>query len=300
MRLCQASKATIEKEQSGMVKKVALIIPVYNRIEVTKTGLQKLFYVLRQKSTDHSYTVIVVDDGSSDGTSEWIKRNYKDNVVLLQGDGNLWWSGAINKGAHYALEALKADYVLLWNDDVIPRADYFDNLDRHLGVVGENTIIGSKVLDDQTNKIWFNGAYYSKVFGYVKHIKKEKSNRRINCLTGMGTLIPANIVLKQNYWDAAVFPQYYGDLDFSLRSFNTQTKLRMAPDLVLYNNTKHSSFNQERRLGNYFKSLTKIQSRYNTRIESLFHRRHSMSFIWRFTMLFKHSLYLLENIIKSI
>jgi len=284
-----------------MTNKVAIIIPVYNRIEITKTGLNKLRDILFSEGNDnHSeYKIIVIDDGSTDGTSEWIHENFKD-IILLRGNGNLWWSGAVNKGAMYALEVLKSDYVLLWNDDTSPSTDYFINLNEHLKFIDQDTILGSHVLDELTKKTWFKGAYYSKSIGYVKHIKGEKSSRKINCLTGMGTLVPAKVVLAQHYWDATLFPQYYGDLDFTLRSYNNHIKLAVMPDLVIYNYTKYSSFNQDHRLKNYLKSLTKIQSRYNIRIEILFHKRHSKSFIWRFTMFFKHSFYLFQNIIKLI
>lgn len=279
--------------------KIAIVIPVYNRIEITKTGLKKLSHALAYSRNDNRYKIIVVDDGSTDGTSAWILENFKD-IVLLKGDGNLWWSGAVNKGASYALDVLESDYVLLWNDDTSPAPDYFVSLNKHLKYIDQDTILGSHVLDELSKRTWFKGAYYSKAIGYVKHIKGEKSRREINCLTGMGTLVPAKVILDQNYWDATYFPQYYGDLDFTLRSYNKRIKLEVKPDLILYNNTKYSSFNQDRRLKDYMKSLTKIQSRYNIRIEALFHKRHSRSFIWRFTMLFKHSIYLFENVLKLI
>ena len=38
--------------------------------------------------------MIVVDDDSSDRTDEEVKANYPE-MTVLQGDGNLWWTGAI-------------------------------------------------------------------------------------------------------------------------------------------------------------------------------------------------------------
>jgi len=38
--------------------------------------------------------VIIVDDGSSDRTAEEVAENYPE-VTILEGDGNLWWTGAI-------------------------------------------------------------------------------------------------------------------------------------------------------------------------------------------------------------
>ena len=72
------------------VKNIYIIIPVYNRKALTLACLENL-----QNNGDlQKYQVIVVDDGSSDRTSEEVKVNYP-KVIVLQGNGNLWWTGAI-------------------------------------------------------------------------------------------------------------------------------------------------------------------------------------------------------------
>src|ERR1700730_511559 len=99
---------------------ICILIPIHNRIEMTKQGLNSLFSALRHFNenglSQTSYKVVVIDDGSKDGSKEWIKEHYKDCEILI-GDGNLWWSGAINKGIEYALTIDKLTHVILWNDD---------------------------------------------------------------------------------------------------------------------------------------------------------------------------------------
>ncbi len=73
------------------------MIPVHNRKKLTRECLASL----QNQDTKH-FTVIVVDDGSTDGTSEMIRAEFPD-TILLQGDGGLWWVGSINKGIRYAL-----------------------------------------------------------------------------------------------------------------------------------------------------------------------------------------------------
>ena len=61
--------------------------------------------------------VVVVDDGSTDGTAGAVRDAYTDAKVVTS-DGSLWWSGAINKGINVAL-ANQPDYVLLLNNDCV-------------------------------------------------------------------------------------------------------------------------------------------------------------------------------------
>jgi GT2 family glycosyltransferase len=157
--------------------------------------------------------------------------------------------------------------------------------------------MGSLIMDK--NKIWYNGSIYNRFLGYTKHVKSLKSGTKINCLTGMGTLIPIEIVEKLNYWDNVLFPQYYGDTDFTLKAYKLGIKLFINSQMIIYNKTEYSSYNQTFVLKNYLKSLTLIQSRYNINIESKFHKKHCETQLWRLTMIIKHGLYLVKNIVNS-
>ena len=62
---------------------VALVIPVYNNKEDTQEFLESLKSV-----TYPNFKVIIVDDGSTDGTEEMLRHDYPE-VIVLKGDGNL-------------------------------------------------------------------------------------------------------------------------------------------------------------------------------------------------------------------
>ncbi len=101
-------------ESEGRPLKLVVVVPVHNRKAITLQCLRSLY------DTDHAglnLHVIVVDDGSTDGTGDAIRRQFPQ-VEILTGDGNLRYTKGTNLGLHAALRG-KADYILTINDDSI-------------------------------------------------------------------------------------------------------------------------------------------------------------------------------------
>jgi GT2 family glycosyltransferase len=97
-----------------MPSSVFIIVPVYNRCAVTLACLSHL----QQTGVFAQCELVIVDDGSTDGTAEAIRANYPD-VTVLTGDGNLWWTGAMRLGMAYTWEQ-NATIVVWLNDDCLP------------------------------------------------------------------------------------------------------------------------------------------------------------------------------------
>jgi GT2 family glycosyltransferase len=93
---------------------VEIVIPVHNRRETT---LQALRSLSRIESDTFTFHVIIVDDGSTDGTTEVIRKQFPD-VQIVIGDGTLHYAAGTNRGIVEALNS-KPDYVLVANDDSI-------------------------------------------------------------------------------------------------------------------------------------------------------------------------------------
>jgi GT2 family glycosyltransferase len=264
--------------------KIAILIPVFNNLQYTQNCLQNITGILEKDKIGSSFEVIVIDDGSTDGTRDWITRNYK-NIHLLEGDGNLWWSGGINMGAKYALETVKADYVLLWNNDIEIRDDYFSMMLKVSTEYDDSTLIGSKVYANMEKKIvWTMGGIFNPRTGYtgmkaymVDDTEAYQKSIEADWLTGMGTLVPAKVIREMGYWDAVNFPQYHGDTEFSYRAKLHGFRNVVDPRLVIWNDIENTGLNH----GGSFSKLVRMtkdkRSLYNLKVNLKFHRLYAES-----------------------
>jgi GT2 family glycosyltransferase len=273
---------------------IAIIIPVYNRKNVTIAGLKNLtqaliFYKERSSNKLH-LNIIVVDDGSTDGTGEWIKI-HMPKIIYLEGNGNLWWSGSINMGAKHAIEILNSTHVLLWNDDTSCSTDYFYNLEITLTEQPDlsHSILVSKIFWIDNKNLLFNfGCYFNSKNGRKTLIglnKKDTFNDilKVDWSGGMGTLIPKNIMVKLNYLNDRYFPQYDGDIDFFLRAKEMQYFAYAIPNLIIYNNPETTGIHSKQKLINLPAIITSNRSLFNFKKNVAFNLRHSNTFLsWVF------------------
>jgi len=65
-----------------------------------------------------NFEVVVVDNGSTDGSKEWVQQ-YFPGIYVHRTEKNLKYSGGFNFGIKYAFDEQKADYVLITNNDVV-------------------------------------------------------------------------------------------------------------------------------------------------------------------------------------
>ena len=84
----------MKKQQATTVH---IVFPVHNRLDETKLFLKSL----AQQSVCN-YKLVICDDGSTDDTYEYLVTKHPE-VVVLKGNGHLWWTAGINKCVRYVL-----------------------------------------------------------------------------------------------------------------------------------------------------------------------------------------------------
>ena len=98
--------------------KVSVVIPNYNGKKFLDDCMEAL-----SKQTMKEFEVIIVDNGSTDGSQAYIKEKFP-SVVLIELQENTGFSGAVNVG----IKAAKAKYVLLLNNDTKVFPDFVKQL----------------------------------------------------------------------------------------------------------------------------------------------------------------------------
>ena len=73
-----------------------------------------------------NFRIVVVDNGSTDGSVEYIGENYPE-VIVLQNSKNLGFAAACNQGIKYSLKK-GADFVLLLNNDTVVAPDFLEKM----------------------------------------------------------------------------------------------------------------------------------------------------------------------------
>lgn len=250
-----------------MTRRVYIVIPVHDGIKHTLSLVRNLTPLMPPEGR-----IVIVDDGSTDDTTRILNAEHPE-VAVLPGDGNQWWSGAINVGARYALNE-GAEFILFLNNDIVLDPQFLEEL-----VVASNeyprALIASKILSaDEPWRIWSMGGRFdwSKgkfwVLGHnVLDDGRWEEPLDVNWLPGMSVLVPTEVFRSGVWVDRQAFPQYSGDADFSIRARRAGFRLIVWPASRVYNKVRNSGLTSELLLRTtpfsfkkFIDSLTSIKS----------------------------------------
>lgn len=280
------------------MKILSIILPVFNGLEFTRKCISNLRKAIqRASSAEYDVNIVVVDDGSKDGTADWITGQQDKKLHLLKGDGNLWWSGGVNVGVKYSIDHLKSDYLLLWNNDITAADNYFVELFSILKKQPENVIVGSKIFtDSELQTVWSMGGVFNPYSGkkymlgyFKKDVGQYEKPEIVDWLPGMGSIIPVSVIGKIGLWDAINFPQYHGDSDFTYRAKMEGYKIMVYPSLKIWNDVTNTGIKHKLSFKKLYSQLFDIKSNYNLQKNMLFYRKYAKSYKAYFPLVTSYS-----------
>lgn len=139
----ESLRVTFPGEEPGLEPppQVSIIVPVFNRLELTRTCVERLYEV---PSGGVSFETILVDNGSTDDTAAWLKeaRETYPRLRVVRHHWNLGFSKACNAGARVA----RGRELLFLNNDTEVRSGWLGALWGILEDDPQVAAVGSKLL----------------------------------------------------------------------------------------------------------------------------------------------------------
>ncbi|MBY4610063.1 glycosyltransferase family 2 protein [Rhizobium sp. 9T] len=217
---------------------VFVLIPVFNRLEHTR----RVVASLRAQSIADKLRIIVVNDGSTDGTAEYLQSQH--DVVEIRGDGNLWWGGAIEQGLKHVLPSCGAeDYILFLNNDTWFGDHYIETLVQTSKENGE-AAVGSVIHEEGRDpplvsigaKVNVNRLAVWDLLSELSETEKRSPNRqyRVDALSGRGTLYPAGLFKKYGGMRPSLLPHYMADYEIAMRFARAGVPLVVSSEAIVY------------------------------------------------------------------
>jgi GT2 family glycosyltransferase len=248
---------------------VAVVVPVHNNLPLTVRFLDSFATVSYPR-----YEIVIVDDGSSDGTPEHLARHYP-HVRVLPGTGDLWWSGGTNLGVRHALRR-RFDYVLTINNDTLVPPDFLSRL-VETAEANPHSIVGSRIqFLDEPERVWSAGGWTNWGPGFFLNLHEHSANEEdllarrpnplpVQLLTGCGTLVPAECYRRIGVYDERMCPQYHADAEFTLRAARYGWRSLVDLRAVVYNDVPNTCMVKslvQKRSPWYWRPLLAIHLRY--------------------------------------
>lgn len=214
--------------QIGALANLTLCIPTYNRLSELKTLLSSL---KKDISYFNELNICVVDDGSTDKTSRYIKATFPF-IDLLTLNHNSGPAIARNQ----AIQNCQTEFIAFFDSDVVISASWFKRVPHHLH---PNTIVSGKVVRPDGSLEW--GARRSTLLGG----SIRTSERRANVASSNNMIIPIALAKKIGGFNEKFFI-YFEDSEFCIRARRVAgAKVIYAPDIIVIH-YHHSKYNPKR------------------------------------------------------
>jgi hypothetical protein len=204
----------------GAFTPVAIIVLTWNQRDLTLDCLASL---AEMEYPEERLQVIVVDNGSRDGTAAAVRERYPHVTVLENGD-NLGFAEGNNVGIRHALQGPAQHIMLLNNDTVVDRqmlAELITIMDQH----PEVGIVGPKMLYfEPSNVIWCAGNRIDWRSGKSTRLQAEEPDtrdnelaREVDFITACAILLRREVIEKIGLLDPRFFI-YYEETDWCMRA----------------------------------------------------------------------------------
>jgi GT2 family glycosyltransferase/2-polyprenyl-3-methyl-5-hydroxy-6-metoxy-1,4-benzoquinol methylase len=214
----------------------SIIILTYNKSSYSYQCLQSIL-----KFSTVPYELILVDNGSTDNTSELLERI--DNAVLIKSKNNLGFIKGCNEGATKA----SGKYLVFLNNDTVVTDNWLSGListianDPKCGSVGCKLVWPNGKLQEAGSIVWSDGS----ALGYGRGddpLKPEYSYvKEVDYCSAACLLVRKDLFNILNGFDERYIPAYYEDTDLCIGIQALGYKILYQPEVTIYHHEFTSS-----------------------------------------------------------
>jgi GT2 family glycosyltransferase len=204
---------------------IYILLPVQNRRKITRDFIDCL-----EAQTCQNYHLVLIDDGSTDGTEQMVRERI-ENLTVIRGNGNWWWAGSLQQGFNLLKKKGLScdDYVLITNDDVVFGKDFLAKgiaiLEKEKQALllaqfqeGENSPPQETGIHVDLKKLTFS---------------PPSSPSDINCLSTRGLSLKWADFENIGGFHPTLLPHYSSDYEFTIRAHKKGYRCLTSPELIL-------------------------------------------------------------------
>ncbi|MBA7641507.1 hypothetical protein ES703_49191 [subsurface metagenome] len=235
---------------------ITVIIPNWNGKQFLKTCLHSL-----RRQTLKDYQVIVVDNGSTDGSVSFLIRNYPE-VKLIKFSKNKGFAAAVNQG----IKESQGEFVALLNNDVEADPSWLEELSRGLKENPEVGFCASKMLDFTNRRIIMEAGDGYTRSGYAFQIGNDRpdigqydSPKKVFGACAGAAIYRRSMFDKIGFFDEDFFA-YLEDIDLSFRAQLMGYECLYIPSAVVYHVGSASTGSRYNDITVYFSAQNTINT----------------------------------------
>jgi GT2 family glycosyltransferase len=236
---------------------VCAVLTCFNRREATLRSLACLEFAAKQAGI--TLSAVLVDDGSTDGSSQAVESTF-DWVHVIPG-GDLYWNRGMRRGLAVATSRGGADFVLWLNDDTNLRPTALRQLlDTHHALrtrLGREVIVVGAAADEANGHVTYSGRARGSLLRPLQFSIVYDPNTPSPCDTMNGNivLVPMAVALDVGNLDDT-FEHSMGDIDYGLRARMKGHPIYVAPGIAGY-------CSQNSLIGTHLDSALSFRQRWN-------------------------------------
>lgn len=222
---------------------VHVIIPVFNRLALTQT----LTACLRKQVLNQPLRLLVVNDGSTDDTAEWLAT--QNDIEVLNGNGSLFWGGAVDLAVrHLQTRAAAEDWVLMMNNDTTVADDFVQRL-LDTALANAPAAVGSVIRDEADHTRLLSIGAHVDAWRLLTCDLLDKSKAQqtsdavveVDALSGRGALFPMAGLIAAGGMRPRALPHYLADYEVSMRVRKSGWRLLVLPTAAVYSGNDYGS-----------------------------------------------------------